>query len=521
MQENRSFDHAFGTLRGVRGFNDPRAITLPDGNPVWVQTNAAGESYSPVPPEYQGHATPPGWARCPIVDRPGRRPQRRQVRPLAASQTFRATSDFADMPLTLGYYNRDDIPFYYALADAFTVCDQHFCSSLTGTTPNRLLPVDRHDPRTANRGLARQRAERRRRLRSSEAVGQRFPSGWRTHGVSWKIYQNELSLDVGFGRRRRRLARELRRQPARVVHAVQRAVLDPASIGVTSSKRLQRCPARSKRCKAIAAHTGLAENRPSSSAKRSRPTGSELRRCHAERTHPLDARRTSTSSRRANEPARQGVHHQHRRPRLPAARRTHLSRRRHRARACESPRETCCINSARTSSSGKLPTVSWLVAPEKFSDHPGSAWYGAWYIAEVLDILTQNPEVWKKTIFILTYDENDGYFDHVPPFVAPDPRVPETGRVSTGIDAALEYVELEQDRKRKPAQRSSREPDRAGLPRADGHRLALEPRRLRLLAGVRPHVGAAVPGKVVVAQDRQERSRRPTSASGGGRSAAI
>jgi phospholipase C len=42
------------------------------------------------------------------------------------------------MPLTMGYYDRNDIPFYYELADAFTICDQHFCSSLTGTTPNRL-----------------------------------------------------------------------------------------------------------------------------------------------------------------------------------------------------------------------------------------------------------------------------------------------------------------------------------------------------------------------------------------------
>src|SRR6202041_3602279 len=47
MQENRSFDHAFGTLRGVRGFNAPRAVTLPDQNPVWLQTNAAGETYAP------------------------------------------------------------------------------------------------------------------------------------------------------------------------------------------------------------------------------------------------------------------------------------------------------------------------------------------------------------------------------------------------------------------------------------------------------------------------------------------
>jgi phospholipase C len=101
---------------------------------------------------------------------------------------------------------------------------------------------------------------------------------------------------------------------------------------------------------------------------------------------------------------------------------------------------------------GTLPTVSWIVPPERFSDHPGSPWYGSWYIAEVLDILTKNPEVWKKTIFILTYDENDGYFDHVPPFVAPDPLRPETGRVSANIDAGIEYVYRKDELKRKPAQ---------------------------------------------------------------------
>jgi phospholipase C len=99
---------------------------------------------------------------------------------------------------------------------------------------------------------------------------------------------------------------------------------------------------------------------------------------------------------------------------------------------------------------GTLPTVSWIVAPEKLSDHPSSAWYGAWYLAEVLDILTRNPAVWKKTVFLLTYDENDGYFDHVPPFVPPHPGRPETGRVSPGIDTSVEYVELAQDRKFHP-----------------------------------------------------------------------
>ena len=90
---------------------------------------------------------------------------------------------------------------------------------------------------------------------------------------------------------------------------------------------------------------------------------------------------------------------------------------------------------------GKLPAISWLVAAENFSDHPSAPWYGAWYVSEVLDILTKNPEVWKKTIFILTYDENDGYFDHVPPFVPPHPGEPGTGATSGSLDTALEFDE--------------------------------------------------------------------------------
>src|SRR5665213_2220112 len=47
MQENRSFDHALGSLQGVRGFNDPRAMQLANGNSVFVQTDASGNSYAP------------------------------------------------------------------------------------------------------------------------------------------------------------------------------------------------------------------------------------------------------------------------------------------------------------------------------------------------------------------------------------------------------------------------------------------------------------------------------------------
>ena len=58
------------------------------------------------------------------------------------------------------------------------------------------------------------------------------------------------------------------------------------------------------------------------------------------------------------------------------------------------------------------------MAPEAFTEHPNwPAKYGAWYIAQVLEALTSNPDVWAKTVLFLTYDENDGFFDHkVPPY---------------------------------------------------------------------------------------------------------
>src|ERR1043165_9492469 len=47
MQENRSFDHAFGSLKGVRGYNNPRALKLASNHPVWLQSNRNGQTYAP------------------------------------------------------------------------------------------------------------------------------------------------------------------------------------------------------------------------------------------------------------------------------------------------------------------------------------------------------------------------------------------------------------------------------------------------------------------------------------------
>jgi phospholipase C len=78
---------------------------------------------------------------------------------------------------------------------------------------------------------------------------------------------------------------------------------------------------------------------------------------------------------------------------------------------------------------GKLPQVSWIVAPEAFTEHPNwPANYGAWYVSQFLDALTENPEIWSKTVLFLMYDENDGFFDHMVP---PTPPVSRANGLST------------------------------------------------------------------------------------------
>ena len=63
-----------------------------------------------------------------------------------------------------------------------------------------------------------------------------------------------------------------------------------------------------------------------------------------------------------------------------------------------------------------LPQVSWIISPDGYDEHPPApAALGEWYTQQILDTLTSNPEVWASTVLFIMYDENDGFFDHVPP----------------------------------------------------------------------------------------------------------
>ena len=89
---------------------------------------------------------------------------------------------------------------------------------------------------------------------------------------------------------------------------------------------------------------------------------------------------------------------------------------------------------------GNLPQVSWIVAPDTYSEHPGpsSPVQGAWYIQETLNALTANPDVWSKTVLLVNFDENDGFFDHVPspaaPSINPDGSMAGASTVNTDLE---------------------------------------------------------------------------------------
>ncbi len=128
MQENRSFDHYFGTLRGVRGFGDPRAAQLPSGAPVWNQPDP--ETGSVVLP-FRPNVPDMGLAFLEDTAHNWRDT-------IGAWNNGKYDQWIANKgTTTMAHLNRKDIPFHFALADAFTICDAYHCSFMGATDPNR------------------------------------------------------------------------------------------------------------------------------------------------------------------------------------------------------------------------------------------------------------------------------------------------------------------------------------------------------------------------------------------------
>jgi len=301
MQENRSFDHYFGTMPGVRGFGDRTAIPLPSGKPVWYESDGAREilpfhldTTSTTAMRVPG--TPHTWPDAQLAWDQGR---------------FGEWARHKNFP-AMGYYQEADIPFQRALAEAFTLCDAHHCSIQTGTLPNRVVFMTGTNvtPGRVTPGTSQADALIDNQNNRGQLLGlydwTTYPERLQAAGISWRVYQDPLDNWGGL------LA------PWESFRQYQQSVLgDPLFDGAMTHWSLG----------------ALAE---------------------------------------------------------------HVSR-------------------------GSLPQVSWVIPAPVWSEHPSasSPLQGASFAQQVLDILVSNPEVWSKTVFIISFDENDGLFDHVPPPAVP------------------------------------------------------------------------------------------------------
>jgi phospholipase C len=314
MQENRSFDHYFGTLRGVRGFSDPRPVTLPSGKPVWQQPGPHGESHPPF--HLDTSRTSAQWLKS--LDHSWK----------GSHELWKLHDNWiaAKGPMTMGYFERADLPFYHALADAFTICDAYHCSVFGPTNPNRLFLF------SGTNGLAVGNDGLQAIVNSSEEVNETAdqandsktfqPYDWTTYaerlseaGISWRVYQEYDN----FGDNALAYFRRFRG-------------LDPAS---EDHRRARTWPAASTGVKN--SHGGF-----------------------------------------------------------------------------------LIEEFAADVAAGRLQQVSWIIAPTDASEHPEACpGFGQAMTAGLIAALTAHPDVWSKTVFILNYDENDGFFDHVPPPVPP------------------------------------------------------------------------------------------------------
>lgn len=434
MQENRSFDHSYGTLQGVRGFNDPRAITLPDKKPVWLQTNEKGETYAPFRLDIRKSKST--WmgdlphSRASQVDayNSGKYDQWLQAKKSGNKK-------YAAMPLTLGHYTREDLPFYYALADAFTICDQNFCSVMTSTTPNRsyfwTANIMSEEDGTAKANI------RNTDYGAAKMQWDSFPELLSKNDISWKFYQNEISAGGGFkGEERSWLANF----GCNLLEffAAYNVKFAPKYIQSLQTQ-LEQLPGEIDKLQQ--ASPGEMDEEKNLAAIRSKQKALDNARAELARWNQRQYEQLSDKEKELFRNAfvtNAGDPDYRRLDRLTFE--EHGEK-----REVEVPAGDLFYQFRKDVNEGKLPAVSWLAGPQKFSDHPSAPWYGAWYLSEIMDILTKNPEVWQKTIFIITYDENDGYFDHVPPFSISDNKLPGTGQCVPEMDTEVEQVRFDNE----------------------------------------------------------------------------
>ncbi|RJQ82637.1 phospholipase C, phosphocholine-specific [Pseudonocardiaceae bacterium YIM PH 21723] len=304
MQENRSFDHFYGTMRGVRGFADRTAVRN-----VYRQPAKRGDGY--LLPFH--------------VDT--RKVDGQDLGDLAHGWTDQHNAQAnglnngwvaAKSEMTMGYFTETDVPFHRALADAFTIGDHYYCSIAGPTTPNRLyMWTGTIDPAGKQGGAAiGNPADYKPVYRWTT-----YPERLQAAGISWRVFAND---EVGD---------------------------DPGG------------------------HPFVGD--------------------YGDNPLWLFDQYHNAANKELAERARVG------RPWLPDS---------------GKGKDTSHVlaDFIQACQTGTLPAVSWVVAPYGYTEHPEARPVdGAAYVQGMLNALWSNPELWAKTVVLINYDENDGFYDHL------------------------------------------------------------------------------------------------------------
>ncbi|MEV4613594.1 alkaline phosphatase family protein [Kitasatospora sp. NPDC049258] len=164
MQENRSFDHYYGAMPGVRGFNDKQGLRFPNGTDVFSQPSGS----SVVKPK---HVTTVAQSTTGLAHDYGTG--------TGAWNGGRYNNWIpAKGSATMNYLTGEEIPWQWSLASTYTLCDNYHCSVMGPTTPNRLyLWTGTSNGVTSNGGET-----------SGNRAWQTYPEALQAAGVSWRVY---------------------------------------------------------------------------------------------------------------------------------------------------------------------------------------------------------------------------------------------------------------------------------------------------------------------------------------------
>ncbi|MBN3838254.1 phospholipase C, phosphocholine-specific [Burkholderia sp. Ac-20349] len=336
MQENRSFDHYFGTMPGVRGFGDRLTIPQPGGTPVWQQSDGK----RPVLPFYldstKGNALLVGGAHSWTDSHSAWDNGRMTAWPASKGDA------------SMGYLRQSDLPFHFALANAFTLCDAYHCSLHGGTNSNRIfLWTGTNGPTGSNTAVVNNDGWDGLGSSKTGLTWTTYPERLQAAGVSWKVYQN-----------------------------MPDNYTDNPLAGFAAFRKVNE-------------------------------------------TVPGSPNVPYTPAMEALSPLYKGIGN-------------------------TMPDGGFLQSLADDIAANRMPQVSWIVSPTAYCEHPGASTpgQGAYYLQRLLDTLTANPDVWSKTVLIVNYDENDCFFDHMPPPNAPSRNADGTYAGKSTVTTQYEYFTL-------------------------------------------------------------------------------